>query len=211
MWEESDHELFMNHHFRSQKWKKRGRGKAHIRPIGGSARERADEHASSPSAMEKERQRKKLDQSLSGERFNEDDLIRSAAELYGRLSGFSRQSLAASQVARIVGNCFRNPAQMRSRSRHRRVAVNARCAFRSVCARAKETAGVEWRERRSWCVNHSAQLRQLPDRSQVSTYYPRTRPLRRFPRPLPFTLRANLARAPFRTSNASAGIADAIR
>lgn len=99
--------------------------------------------------MEKERQRKKLDQSLSGERFNEDDLIRSAAELYGRLSGFSRQSLAASQVARIVGNCFRNPAQMRSRSRHRRVAVNARCAFRSVCARAKETAGVEWRERRS--------------------------------------------------------------
>lgn len=36
--------------------------------------------------------------------------------LYGRLSGFSRQSLAASQVARIVGNCFRNPAQMRSRS-----------------------------------------------------------------------------------------------
>lgn len=99
--------------------------------------ERADEHASSPSTVEKERRKKKLDQSLSGERFNEDDLIRSAAELYGRLSGFSRQSLAASQVARIVGNCFRNPAQMRSRSPtpSHRVAVNVPLA---VCVRAKE-------------------------------------------------------------------------
>lgn len=65
---------------------------------------------------ERETKGKKLDQSLSGERFNEDDLIRSARRsCTARLSGFSRQSLAASQVARIVGNCFRNPAQMRSR------------------------------------------------------------------------------------------------
>lgn len=104
-----------------------------------SSSERADEHASSPSAVEKERQGKKLDQSLSGERFNEDDLIRSAAELYGRLSGFSRQSLVASQVARIVGNCFRNPAQMRSRSRHRRVTVNVRVC--RVCSRERDDGG----------------------------------------------------------------------
>lgn len=100
--------------------------------------------------MEKERRRKKLDQSLSGERFNEDDLIRSAAELYGRLSGFSRQSLAASQVARIVGNCFRNPAQMRSRSPTppHRVAVNVPLA---VCVCAKE-------QRREWSGGRAAPI-----------------------------------------------------
>lgn len=103
--------------------------------------------------MEKERQGKKLDQSLSGERFNEDDLIRSAAEysrtLYSRLSGFSRQSLAASQVARIVGNCFRNPAQMRSRSRRANTpAVAARSVCVYTCLRERD-AGVEWRERRA--------------------------------------------------------------
>jgi len=126
-------------------------------------------------AVEKERQGKKLDQSLSGERFNEDDLIRSAAELYSRLSGFSRQSLAASQVARIVGNCFRNPAQMRSRSRRANIlpSESRYIAARNVCvyvfARKRREGGVEGAPRRSWCVNHSAQLRQLPDRSQVST------------------------------------------
>lgn len=96
----------------------------------------------SSATVEKERQGKKLDQSLSGERFNEDDLIRSAAELYSRLSGFSRQSLAASQVARIVGNCFRNPAQMRSRSRRANILPLYRCEKRTrvrVCA--KETRG----------------------------------------------------------------------
>jgi len=62
---------------------------------------------------------------------------RSAAELYARLSGFSRQSLAASQVARIVGNCFRNPAQMRSREYSR-----VGCERARACLRERGTDGV---------------------------------------------------------------------
>jgi len=67
---------------------------------------------------------------------------RSAAELYARLSGFSRQSLAASQVARIVGNCFRNPAQMRSRE-------YSRVACECVSARARARVFARKRHGRS--------------------------------------------------------------
>lgn len=87
--------------------------------------------------------------------------------LYERLSGFSRQSLAASQVARIVGNCFRNPAQMRSRSLPPASGLCECANTVRVTPRArKHRSG---RPRRSSCVNHSAQLRQLPGRSQVTT------------------------------------------
>lgn len=68
--------------------------------------------------------------------------------LYSRLSGFSRQSLAASQVARIVGNCFRNPAQMRSRSP----------LLKRVCVRE---ISCEWR--REHASNHGRSGRADPD------------------------------------------------
>jgi len=57
---------------------------------------------------------------------------------YSRLSGFSRQSLAASQVARIVGNCFRNPAQMRSRSRRANTPAIAARTYACTCLRERD-------------------------------------------------------------------------
>lgn len=124
--------------------------------VSGERAERAKRRRRRRGDGERERRGKKLDQSLSGERFNEDDLIRSAAELYSRLSGFSRQSLAASQVARIVGNCFRNPAQMRSRSRHRARILPQHAAEGTyirmrvrVCAKERRGGGAAGAPRRS--------------------------------------------------------------
>lgn len=79
--------------------------------------------------------------------------------LYGRLSGFSRQSLAASQVARIVGNCFRNPAQMRSRRGRFRARV-------CVCVRANivaETGGSRGTQATKQPSKHGRSVRADPD------------------------------------------------
>lgn len=108
--------------------------------------------------------------------------------LYEHLSGFSRQSLAASQVARIVGNCFRNPAQMRSRSRSRslrfRSRANGGCgdvAHRThsfAHARnpdAHERVLLRKGQRRSSCVNHSAKLQQLRETGRKSAHTIRVR------------------------------------
>lgn len=105
--------------------------------------------------------------------------------LYGRLSGFSRQSLAASQVARIVGNCFRNPAQMRSRS-----PLLARVCVREY--RVSDAASTQ-----ATTGGLAAPILMCESLGTITTITGpvashHTIRVRRFPRPLPFTLRANL-------------------
>lgn len=178
------------------------RGKAHITRWCG---ERAARNVvSGDGERERERQEKKLDQSLSGERFNEDDLIRSAAELQP-----SKRILTSIAGRESSGE---NCRQLFPKSRADALALSAREYSRYCCenvcvyvfARKRCGGGVAGAPRRSWCVNHSAQLRQLPDRSQVSTLsaYAATSP---FPTPSSIhASRKSWARASLDASNASA-------
>lgn len=188
MWEESDCELSTNH-ISARRSEKNAREVKRTLNRSVVESERANEHASSPSTVEKERRKKKLDQSLSGERFNEDDLIRSAAELYGRLSGF---------LTSIAGreSSGENCRQLFPKSRADALALLDTVAVNvplAVCVFARKSdggggvAGAAPRRADSdvWITRHN--YGNYRDRSQVSAYYPRTRPLRRFPRPRPFT------------------------
>lgn len=130
-------------------------------------------------------ERKKWDLSLSGERFNEDDLIRSAAEFIwaskriltsiagSESSGENCRQLFPKSRADALALTLASVLLAREWRLRRRRAPHA---FVRACTQTTHTRTLLRKgQRRSSCVNHSAKLQQLRETGRKSAHTIRVR------------------------------------